>query len=180
MNSERSQKKNGGALLSKTYRGSSGKLRWACMNGHQWEAHPLNIKNGTWCPYCYGNVKKSIKDVEEIANDRGFELLSSEYRGTNGKLRWRCTKGHEWSASPRRVAGGTGCPKCAGNILGINDVSSFALEHGCVLKSQKYKNNRQKLVFSCREGHEFEMSWAYFKRMGARACPICRAGMTGR
>ncbi len=44
--------KNKGKCLSKKYINTHTKLLWECENGHQWEAPPINIKKGKWCPKC--------------------------------------------------------------------------------------------------------------------------------
>ena len=42
----------GGRCLSTSYKTARQKLRWECAEGHQWQAVPYSIKNGTWCPEC--------------------------------------------------------------------------------------------------------------------------------
>lgn len=42
----------GGQCLSKEYVNNHTKLRWKCKEGHEWEATPSHVKNGTWCPIC--------------------------------------------------------------------------------------------------------------------------------
>ncbi len=49
----------GGKCLSTKYINNSTKLVWECAKGHIWEAQPQAIKNKkTWCPYCFGRLKK--------------------------------------------------------------------------------------------------------------------------
>lgn len=45
-------KKHGGKCLSKKYINSHTKLKWQCKNRHRWEAIPISIKRGSWCPKC--------------------------------------------------------------------------------------------------------------------------------
>ena len=45
-------KQRGGECLSKEYVNNRTRLRWRCQTGHEWEAAPANVKNGTWCPVC--------------------------------------------------------------------------------------------------------------------------------
>src|SRR5437667_6659576 len=40
---------HGGACLSEQYIGNKAKLRWRCIEGHEWEAIPTNIARGHWC-----------------------------------------------------------------------------------------------------------------------------------
>lgn len=43
---------HGGAFLSDSYAGSEVKHRWRCDEGHEWEALPLRVLKGVWCPSC--------------------------------------------------------------------------------------------------------------------------------
>ena len=43
---------HGGKCLSREFRGNRAKLIWQCGNNHVWEATPLKIKKGHWCPKC--------------------------------------------------------------------------------------------------------------------------------
>ena len=44
--------KRSGKCLSDTYINSSTKLIWQCKRGHQWQARPFHVKQGSWCPLC--------------------------------------------------------------------------------------------------------------------------------
>ncbi len=46
--------KKGGECLSEHYTNSHTKLRWRCAKGHEWEAVPNSIAQGSWCPVCAG------------------------------------------------------------------------------------------------------------------------------
>jgi len=167
-------KQNGGKLLSSGYKGDRRKLWWQCKDGHKWQATPNGIKTGTWCPQCYGNIKKNINDIKELAAKKGLTLLSNEYKGTNKRLLWSCKYGHTWETTPKHIAHGTGCPKCAGNFIELSDVTDFANKYAISVISNQYKNNQQKLEFICENGHEFQMTWAMLKKHGKDSCPICR------
>ena len=63
---ELAQSKNG-ECLSTRYAGAQRKLRWRRDKGHEWEAQPNMVKNeGTWCPYCAGNLRHTIEARREI------------------------------------------------------------------------------------------------------------------
>ena len=49
-----------GKCLSKEYVNAHKKLRWQCRKEHEWDATPMDVKSGTWCPYCAGIAKLSI------------------------------------------------------------------------------------------------------------------------
>jgi hypothetical protein len=44
--------KRGGRCISVVYRNNHTKLLWECAAGHRWEAIPMNIRAGSWCPVC--------------------------------------------------------------------------------------------------------------------------------
>ena len=53
---------NGGKCLSEKYTNTSTKMKWICIDGHEWEATPRDISTGRWCPTC----AKSFFFREEI------------------------------------------------------------------------------------------------------------------
>lgn len=165
----------GGELLSITYLGDKGRLRWRCQNGHEWLAGPNGIKTGTWCPYCYGNVRKSYEAVRSSAKQRGLTLVDDDYLGTNAKHTWECERGHRWQATPHKVLiDGTGCPLCAGKHKTIQDMAELARERGGVCLSSEYLGMSKSLDWKCKEGHVFSMTPAYARSRKEEWCPICR------
>jgi len=46
-------KERGGRCLSHIYVNNQIHLLWECKRGHQWEAVPMSIRQGTWCPTCF-------------------------------------------------------------------------------------------------------------------------------
>lgn len=42
----------GGQCLSTEFSGIGSKLKWKCGFGHEWEATPVCVKAGHWCPEC--------------------------------------------------------------------------------------------------------------------------------
>ena len=104
----------GGECLSREYLGSKSKLTWRCAGGHQWQALPTSIAQGTWCPVCAGNQRLELAQFQDIAARRGGFCLSQKYRNERSALLWRCALGHEWMAPPNHVKRGTWCSKCIG------------------------------------------------------------------
>ena len=106
-------KQRGGQCLSKEYINNRTKLRWKCQRGHEWEATPAHVKDGTWCPFCAGNRPYSIEFFKALAEELRGQCLSVEYISIHTKLKWRCEEGHEWMATPNSVKRGSWCPICA-------------------------------------------------------------------
>jgi hypothetical protein len=107
-----------GECLSLKCRNAHTPLLWRCEHGHVWRARPCSIRRGDWCPTC-GIKKRSdarrhdIHAMQILAQTRGGLCLSTEYRGSAEKLRWRCANGHEWEATPNQNQRGSWCPRCS-------------------------------------------------------------------
>ena len=115
--------KNGNLKASDVTIGSDKKVWWQCKEGHEWEAVISSRKAGCGCPYCAG--QKVIAGYNDLATVN--PKLASEWhptkngkltpqnvmRGTNKKVWWLCSYGHEWEASIGSRNAGRGCPYCA-------------------------------------------------------------------
>ena len=93
----------GGECLSPRYVNNHTKLLWRCQKGHEWEAKPHDITQGTWCPTCAGRPRITLGHMQALAKKHGGQCLSTVYVNSHTKLRWRCQDGHEWEAGPKRM-----------------------------------------------------------------------------
>lgn len=112
----------GGRCLSTENRGIRFPHEWEChIHGSFW-ATPRDVlfgeNGGTWCPKC-GQEKcrrtrrhRTFEAVKAVALARGGECLSQSYDSSRQKLRFRCSAGHEWGATPDSIKQGTWCKKC--------------------------------------------------------------------
>ena len=159
---QRLAEKRGGKCLSTEYINVRSKLKWECSKGHQWEATYANVQRGTWCPVCSGRQRFSIENAQRLANERGGKCLSIEYINTNSKLKWECSKGHQWEATYANVQRGTWCPVCAklARRNSIEDAQRLAKERGGKCLSTEYINVRSKLKWECSKGHQWEATYA--------------------
>jgi L-rhamnose mutarotase len=170
----------GGKCLSAEFINSQTKLLWECIEGHQWEATPATIKQGTWCPNCAGNVRSTIEDMQKIAMTRGGKCLSDVYVNSQTKLLWECIEGHQWEATPNKIKSGRWCPNCANcanklhgdsRRLSIEEMVQIAKDRSGRCLSQIYINNRTKLLWECSEGHRWEAVPAVVKK--GHWCHVC-------
>ena len=112
-------KSRGGKCLSKKYVNSKTKLKWECVEGHQWSATPRRV---SWCPECATQRsadarRSSIADMRAVAKSRSGKCLSKTYKNQNSILEWECANGHRWNATAGSVYNqGTWCPECGGGI----------------------------------------------------------------
>ena len=98
-----------------------------------------------------------IHKLKKIAEERNGSLLTDLYIGVNAKYRWRCSKGHEWEAKANNIIAGKWCPECAKNKKStIETMNEIAKKKEGICVSDKYINNREKLIWRCKEGHEWD------------------------
>lgn len=105
----------GGWLLSIEYINRDTTLWWQCGKGHIWKTIPEGIKNGTWCPYCYGNAKLSLEDISKYAKKHHGKCLSNKYINNRTKLEFECEYGHRWFTTPNIIRRNHWCPICRKN-----------------------------------------------------------------
>ena len=173
-------KERGGECLSTKYVNSHTKLRWRCAKGHEWEAAPTNIRSGQWCRQCAGLAKLTLESLQELARERGGELLSNNYVNSSEPLLWRCSRGHEWKANARNVKNnGTWCGKCAERVpLTIQEMQALAAERGGRCLSKNYKGVFTRLLWECSEGHTWQATPDSIKR--GTWCSTCSQGHSER
>ena len=106
-------------------------------------------------------AKLTIKEMQELANDRGGKCLSKKYINTDTKLKWQCEKGHQWENTPYHIKAGQWCPVC-GHIESANkrrgnieQMQELATKFGGKCLSIIYVNTDSKLIWQCSEGHKW-------------------------
>lgn len=114
-------KDKNGKCLSNIYINSNEKLEWECASGHKWKAKSNDIVTGYWCPKCAIENRaikrrKSILDMQMLANERGGECVSTCYNNSYTKIKWKCNLNHEWWSTPSNVSSGTWCPECSASL----------------------------------------------------------------
>ena len=108
---QRIANKKGGKCISPKYLGSNVKHEWQCAKGHVWKAKPNAIKTGTWCPHCYGHIKRSIEFFHSYAQQHGGICLSTEYFHDK-KLKFQCSQGHFFESGIDSIRAGRWCSAC--------------------------------------------------------------------
>lgn len=166
----------GGECLSTNYTGAYRKLRWKCSGGHIWDSTPHSIGQGHWCPECGkkrgGGQRLTIREMQEIARERGGRCISAEYKNVMTKLKWQCSEGHIWEAIPNSIkTTGMWCPKCKHGNLTIQEMQELAKGRNGKCLSTEYANTRTKLKWKCSEGHTWMARPHDIK--GGSWCPTC-------
>lgn len=146
----------GGSCISDKYVNTETKLHWGCRAGHEWNAAPLHIKRGHWCPVCARVARLTLQEMNSIAVRRSGHCLSAEYLGSANPLRWKCALGHEWDARPSSIKSGNWCPYCASNReLDLEQMRQIARERGGRCLATAYRNGRTPLLWECSQRHQW-------------------------
>lgn len=171
-----------GALLSSAYLGYNTKLQWRCKENHTWEAPPASIIIGKWCRKCADKTEANrrrfmIQDAIKLAEQKDGSCLSTVYIDNASKLKWRCSQGHTWEATYNNIQKGQWCPICFSGRRGesrripLTEIKELAVAKGGRCLSNDYVNNRTKLVWECRQGHQWNATLGHIKR--GQWCPHC-------
>ncbi len=175
----------GGKCVSDKYLNNYTHLEFRCKNGHTFFANANNVKTGWWCAQCSGNAKIDIELLQELAIQKGGQLVSKEYANTDSPLIWKCGEGHTFSLAGRLVKNkDKWCPHCnAGKKLALakageqyaynlDDMHKLAKSRGGLCLSNKYLGSHTKLKWECSEGHKWLATPAKIKF--GTWCKICR------
>lgn len=156
---------------------SSNKKAWWLGNcGHEWEAVIANRSAGTGCPVCSGNfVLKGSNDFAsqyphlalEWHPDKNDCLPEEVTPGSNKKVWWLGSCGHEWESRVSHRTTGIGCSICSGRITlkGFNDLATshpkLAAEWHKTLNTDLRpemftRGSEERVWWVCPKGHEWE------------------------
>ena len=102
--------------------------------------------------------------------------------GSNKKVWWQCTKGHEWQAVVYSRSQGTGCPFCSGllPIVSVTDLAKINPElaaewhptlNGDLTPKDVTAGSGKKVWWMCDKGHEWKA--AINNRSKGSRCPYC-------
>jgi hypothetical protein len=168
--------RKGGRCISTVYVNSVAPLLWECAAGHRWETVPSNIRKGSWCPECAGVRRRTLEEMQQVAESRGGSCLSNNLQTVTQKLTWRCSTGHEWQARASSIIAGNWCPFCARNQrLTIDEMERIAQVSGGRCLSTAYKNGRSPLLWECQLGHRWKACPAKVKSGSRRKGTWCLA-----
>jgi len=185
--------------------GSHRKVWWKCSQGHEWDAIVKNRTRGYGCPYCsnkkVGEDNNLAVKQPDLAKQwhptKNGELTPYNVTpGSDRKVWWICSRGHEWEASVKSRSRGSGCARCydedRGEILRIAAVKkrgSLAEKYPDLTNQWHPMKNEgltpydvtagshKKVWWVCEKGHEWE---AIVKsRSGGRGCPYCSGRKVG-
>jgi len=158
-------------LLSNKCEHGDKKLNYICDKGHRWSISWNSWKQGSRCPICFRlRSKNKIEDIRKSFKDRGYTLLSTEYKNALSYLDYICPKGHKHLIKWNSFQQGHGCPICAIDIIKkkkrtpIKDIIESFKKENYTLLSKEYKRASQKLEFKCSNGHLHSITWSHWNQ----------------
>lgn len=104
--------------------------------------------------------------------------------GSNKRVWWLCSEGHEWQSSPKGRSRGGGCPICSNKklLVGYNDLQTVRPEiarewhpqmNGSLTPQDVLPGADRKVWWLCSLGHEWEASLNNRFSGEGSGCPTC-------
>jgi len=149
-------------------------------------------KFGAQLPKNADKIKIDLKDVHSpnklgeaqmLASGHNGKCLSTKFISTKQPLIWECEKEHSWTAPFDRIKRGHWCLECAKEHFGetlkltLEDVQQTARQKGGFCLTEKYKNDRTKMKWQCKDGHTWETRVHSIRR--GYWCPVCAKNIKG-
>jgi hypothetical protein len=126
-----------------------------------------------------GAIRLTIDDLQRDADSAGLILLDTEYIVGKEKYKYRCkdkTCKYESELNFQNIRSkSTGCPRCAGKVVFIDDAIEIATKYGGICDEPlqpKRISATKPLKFICKAGHRFELNYNKLKS-SKRWCTEC-------
>jgi len=167
-------RERGGRCLSDTYVADHPGMQFVCAKGHLFRVTAKNIRRGSWCRECPAAKRRTVADMQAIADRYGGKFVSRTYQGFDVCHTWSCTEGHRFSIRPRCVRQGQWCPVCIKPETSLDRALAFAAAKGGAAVTRGRVTAHQSVRWRCAVGH----TWTSDPYRLARGtwCPWC----TGR
>jgi hypothetical protein len=172
---------------------SKKKVWWMCNKGHEWKAFVGNMhRSKTGCPYCSGRRPSKEYNLltlyPHLARQwhpfrNGVLTPDQVTPGSDKRVWWRCSKGHEWQAIVgNRTRKNYDCPYCANYF--VSKENNLLVRYPELAKQwHPTKNGRltpdkvmpgttRKVWWRCRYGHSWAATVASRSSHGT-GCPHC-------
>ena len=156
--------------------------KWRCKQGHVFSNAYFNLAKlqGTPCDVCSRKSRrKSERDYRELAKRKGNEWIGKHLpRSSTDLTKWRCVKGHTFSASfnqlSRADCTGNGCKYCSGKAQKTaEDYRNLARDKGLKWLGPHPGSVHGLTNWECSEGHVIQTSFHVLKKAPNNGCEIC-------
>ena len=124
--------------------------------------------------------KLTTQEMQDIAESRGGECLSTVYINSSSHLTWECGCGNIWEAIPANIKSGRWCAKCGAKKSwnkrtkpSLQTLHQLATERSMLFLSSSYEDSKTKYLWKCPNGHQFNATYSNVKF--GKGCPYCKA-----
>lgn len=194
--------KNGHLTSQDVTIGSGTRVWWRCQDGHDYSRSVTEQVRRVNCPTCSG---RNLAPENSVAGrlphfasqwhptKNGSTMPIDVHAGSDVKVWWVCSNGHEFDQSPKQRGNGYGCRFCAGfeasetNNLQVRYPSIAARWHPTkndpFLPTAITAQTKQKFWFVCQNGHDSQFSPAELVdayKKGREPCWQCRETLLAR
>lgn len=115
---------------------------------------------------------RHFEQLSKIAEAKHGKLVSESYQGSNVKLTFQCSAGHQWKSTPSSIKKEHWCVDCLYNKdHHYEELQSIAKSYGGRVVSKKYTNSSSKMTFECIDNHQWQARPSNIKK--GRWCPSC-------
>jgi hypothetical protein len=110
----------------------------------------LNIKD---------TKSERMNELQVMVEQKGGSILSTRYLNNYSKMKFCCSKGHEFESTFAAVKSGSWCSRCAFGMFridGLDRIKKFMEENEGKLISESYENMKTPIEYMCKEGHKYK------------------------
>lgn len=187
--------KNGCQFLDAEYKGCEFKHNYLCSCGRKSKISFIKFKAGQRCKQCgleklANHFKISYEKVKKYFEEKGCELLSTEYKNFHSNILYKCKCGTISKTTFSRFSRQSpNCKKCGSQKgaekqkLSYNHIKKEFEDRKCELLSppEDYKNYNSKLLYKCKCGTIAKISWGSFHNGSfCRKCGLEKQKRFGR
>ena len=133
--------------------------------------------------------KKYVSDNAQLMSEWNWDKNNAEgfdphqlTCGSERKVWWRCSNGHEWEARIANRSNGNNCPFCIGKrvLIGYNDLATVnptlaqewhPTKNGLLTPQDITFGSNKKVWWQCPKGHQWLTAVSH--RSNGRRCPVC-------
>jgi len=168
----------GGECLSQRYINTQTPVTWRCGDcKHTWNAMPLNVKRGNWCPKCSVTIRfqPTLKRFKALVSEKGGNVLG-DARTSKSKVPVECAAGHRWITTPESIIySGSWCRACNNETVRreLDDKLRVVVAGNGGVVHGRYVTARSRMTFTCKAGHVWTSSAAGV--LGGSWCRDCRS-----
>jgi hypothetical protein len=148
-------------------------MRWGCHDcGYEWETSFGNIKRGSRCAKCAGNIRLTNEEVDRRIANRSIQRIS-EYVNRESVMQWKCLDCNSFfPAKFGNIHSGKGCPSCAGNKKKCNEEVDRIIAHRPLCRLGDYDGKDNPVSWRCNMcNHVWEATFRNINQ--GKGCPKC-------